>query len=551
MKKNELELLFEHHLAKKFTSDNKKRGNDGVIYTRVSTLEQMKENGSLETQLKIDEEFAKKNNIKIVGYFGGKYESAKTDGRKEFMRMIDFVKLNLNVKYIVIANYDRFSRTGAGAAKISEDLQKEFGVIVKSVTQDIDTTTASGRLQENFFHLLNHFDNVLKSERTKVNTREIMLKGFWPYHLPVGYINMHPKKRACFHEYKLTPDAKIIKQAIDLKAQNKYSNREIIEKMKAKGLVVNEKTFRKMVSNPFYAGYITGKLVDWQLIKGHHPALIDMKTFMKANQILAKANNVNVAKKFRHEELPLKIFAKDEVSGYKLSGCRTKGIWYYKTKDSSTPLNVRADILNKLFADKLKEFEFDASHKKQLTGLITKEIKDRFTNQVIDTQLIKKQIALKKAELEKIESKYLSDSISEELFEKHSKRVKEEIEQISQELNITSFKSANLENAVDNCLKIAQNLSSAWLSAKLENKQRLQYLVFPDGLVYNKKNNEVRTLKTNSLFQSIPMAVRVIEDKKNGNLSQDCQNLPSVDLRRVELLSKHNHHKLSTRLFLY
>jgi hypothetical protein len=58
--------------------------------------------------------------------------------------------------------------------------------------------------------------------------------------------------------------------------------------------------------------------------------------------------------------------------------------------------------------------------------------------------------------------------------------VKDRIEQFSQELNIASFKSANLENAVDKCLKIAQNLSLDWIAEKIRNKHRLKYLLFPD-----------------------------------------------------------------------
>jgi len=67
-----------------------------------------------------------------------------------------------------------------------------------------------------------------------------------------------------------------------------------------KGVEISEKSFRSVMSNQFYTGYVTGNLVDGKLIKGHHPALIDFKTFMKANEILAKANIVNVAKKFHH-----------------------------------------------------------------------------------------------------------------------------------------------------------------------------------------------------------------------------------------------------------
>ena len=534
MNKNDLELLLEKHIAKQFVSKEKLRGNDGVIYTRVSTLEQMMENGSLETQLKLDLEYSGKNKIKIVDRFGGKHESAKTDGRKEFQRMLEYVKKNLNVKYIIISNYDRFSRTGATAAKLSEDLRKEHGIIVKSVTQDIDTSTASGRLQENFFHMLNNFDNVLKSDRTKVNTREILMKGYWPYHVPRGYINIKPKQRACFHEYRVTEEGKVIKFAFILKSEGKYTNREIMQKMKAKGMEMNEKSFRNMISNAFYAGYVTGNLVDGKLIKGHHLALIDLKTFIQANEILATAPNAKVAKKFHHPELPLKIFVRDEVSGDKFSGCKTKGNWYYKTKDASTPLNVRADIVNGLFTEKLKEFEYKKDKKNELLKLLADEIRLKLSTQLDDFKQIKKKISEKKSELEKIEQKYLNDDISKDLYEKHSTRITGEIAQNSKILENSSFDSSNLENALESCLGIAQNISSSWVSASFENKQRLQYLVFPEGILYNKKNNIVRTFKTNTLFEAIPIAAKVLEEKRNGNLFQDCQNSLSVPRTGIE-----------------
>src|SRR5688572_6693343 len=83
----------------------------GVIYTRVSSQEQ-ESNSSLPTQKKLCEEYAKRNGIVIKEYFGGKYESAKTDGRKEFKRMLSFVKKDKDISSIIVYNYDRFSRTG-------------------------------------------------------------------------------------------------------------------------------------------------------------------------------------------------------------------------------------------------------------------------------------------------------------------------------------------------------------------------------------------------------------------------------------------------------
>ena len=53
-------------------------------------------------------------------------------------------------------NYDPFSRTGRAASQLSEELQA-MGITAKSVTQDIETATASPRQEENFFRQLNKF----------------------------------------------------------------------------------------------------------------------------------------------------------------------------------------------------------------------------------------------------------------------------------------------------------------------------------------------------------------------------------------------------------
>ncbi|WP_407654249.1 recombinase family protein [Chitinophaga sancti] len=64
----------------------------------------------MDVQRKSMEESARKNNLGIIGYFGGTYESAKTDGRKEFNRMLDFIKnCKGKVSHILVYTLDRFS----------------------------------------------------------------------------------------------------------------------------------------------------------------------------------------------------------------------------------------------------------------------------------------------------------------------------------------------------------------------------------------------------------------------------------------------------------
>ena len=47
-------------------------------------------------------------------------------------------------------------------------------------------------------------------------------------------------------------------------------------------------------------------------------------------------------------------------------------------------------------------------------------------------------------------------------------------------------------------------------------------MIFPEGMVYNKKDGLVRTVKTNSLFEAIVPLQRFIEEKEKGNLVKNC-----------------------------
>ena len=517
---NALQAQLENLSTRKYSSQVKKRGGDAVVYTRVSSQEQAENNGSLEVQRKYCDNYATNNGISIKQYFGGTYESAKSDGRKEFTRMIEYVKKYKNISYIIVFNYDRFSRTGSAASQLSEELSKQ-GVIVKSVTQDIDTSTAIGRLQENFFHLLNNFDNRLKSDRTIINTREVMLKGYWPYATPLGYLNLKPKHRVCFHEYVITEEGKHLKRGFHMIAEGLCQFKEVVEYLQKRGLKITKTSFRHIFSNPFYAWYVTGSLVGGKLIEGKHPKLIDLKTFLTVQDVLNDNPIVGVPKISRHDEVPLKIFAKDELSGKPFTGYITKGNWYYKTKDTATPVNISSKHLNSLFVTLLSKYEFKQSCKTKFETILTKELKNRLSERAKDSALVKKKIAEKKSLLEKVELKFISDQISEELYKKHTKQIRSEIEVLTKEIDSSSISSSNLEKTVQNCLSIAQNISQTWVSAEYEKKQRLQSMVFPEGILYNKQKGVVRTPKVNFIFNEIPLLVSHLAEKEKGDSSKN------------------------------
>ena len=65
------------------------------------------------------------------------------------------------------------------------------------------------------------------------------------------------------------------------------------------------------------------------------------------------------------------------------------------------------------------------------------------------------------------------------------------MEDIKKELEKLTFDSSNFEEVVEKGLSIAKNLSQLWLSADYVGKQKLQYLIFPGGILYSKKDSQV------------------------------------------------------------
>jgi site-specific DNA recombinase len=82
--------------------EKKNNRKKAIIYTRVSTKEQADNNTSLATQKKFCEDYARNHGYEVAEYFGGTYESAKTDERKEFQRMIKYARQNSTIGFILI-----------------------------------------------------------------------------------------------------------------------------------------------------------------------------------------------------------------------------------------------------------------------------------------------------------------------------------------------------------------------------------------------------------------------------------------------------------------
>ena len=534
--KNSFSMNGMQEFAKNSIKIQWRTGNSIVIYTRVSSYEQAMLNTSLESQRKSCQEFAQHRGLMIKMMFGGTYESAKSDERKEFTRMLEYVKKDKSIAAILVYSYERFSRS-ENAGALTRTLES-IGVKVLSVFQDVDVTTPSGKLQQNIFYLFGNYDNELRKDKVVKGMVENLRQGYWVSAAPFGYTNTKVKYKARDHVYEINKDGELLKLAFKMKAEGKLNNLEIVEKLRKLGSNIEYKSFARIISNPFYCGYITHSLIPGEVYKGNHPPLISEDLFKRANGVISQNPHKGISKKFKIDALPLKSFARDEISQSPFTGYIQKGIYYYKTRGKGTAVNVRATHLNSLFENEIDKLGYNPRYEKELREIIIDQLQLKLSNKEKEQSALKRKATEANEKLEKLEWRFVNGEIDKSLFEKYREKISVEIQQINQETSDNPITSSNLKKAVNKGLSIAQNVRQLWLSSDYDDKQRLQYLIYPGGIVYNKQHDRVRTPNVNYLFTAIVNISRSLEENKNGSLKKRSHNSHLVVPTGIEPVSK-------------
>ncbi len=527
--------VFNQFAAKTKRKSHNKQGK-AVIYTRVSTKEQAENNQSLETQKKYCKLLAEKKGIDVIEYFGGTYESAKSDERKEFTKMLSFVKRNKSVSYIIVYSYDRFSRTGANGAYISDQLKKQ-GVITLSATQEIDVDSASGSFQQNLYYMFSQFYNELRRDKSVSGMQEKLRKGYWIGTVPFGYTNLNPGKGK-EQKIVINKDGKLLRQAFLWKARENVTYYEIAERLAKKGLHIKSKKLSDYFRNPFYCGLVVSGHIAGEIIEGKHEGLVSKEVFLKINKILSQ--NASGYKYNRDDEnLPLKQFVKSAECKTPYTGylVKKKGLYYYKNNRIGAKENKSAKIMHEKFESLLGRYQIQIQDNKYIP-VLTDMLKQVFVEQnkelLEEVEHQKKSVKEISQKLERLEERFVFEEISPEQYDKFRSRLEKEKLELNEGLNKkSSLNLSNLENLIEKATQYALNLSNLWSSGTLETKRAIQNMMFPEGILFDFKKDTYRTTRVNSIFSLINRLSLCFDENKNGtslNMFDLSRSVPRVGI---------------------
>lgn len=492
-----------------------------VVYTRVSTKEQADKNLSLETQKKTIEEYALRHNLKIIEYFGGTYESAKTDGRKEFKRMLEFIrKCKGQVSQVLVYTLDRFSRTGGAAIKVASDLRDKYGVSVFAVTQPTDTTNPSGILHQNIQLLFSEFDNQQRRQRVIAGMTEKFKQGYWVVKPPQGYdiITKNGVRNMVLNE-----EGRKMHKAFEWKAQG-MKNEEIIVRLQKMGVEMYKQKLHKIFKNPFYCGLIAHGMLNGKVVEGKHEPMISKELFMKVNSIITDSPLYGTPHKRENTQLPLRVFVRCSECGEPFTGyiMKQRNIYYYKCRTKGCRCNRNAKQLNDMFLKLLEHYRLTSTHLKPFIYHMSHAMNDALVAQEETEKNLRLQLAEVVKKVDTIEEKYyVLNQMEEQTFEKFHNKYRAEKEQLLLDLAKTTNPISNnkeVTNILTKAAEIASEVPDIWAKGGADKKEALQKLVFPEGIIYDRQKGTFRTPAVNPVFEIIPRLIKELEDNEKGTI---------------------------------
>ncbi len=511
-----------------------KTGGRAVIYQRVSSKEQ--EDGfSPETQLERCYEWASRHNYEVVKSFEGEHESAKTDAnRKRFNTMLKFVMDKRNrIDAVIVYSTSRFSRTGTKSFSILDELMAR-DIPVFSATSSYDARTADGRMMQGVELLMAEHDNSVKSQAVRDSGAKALRAGRWIQAPPRGY---DMKTTRAKQTITINADGLLIREAFLLKARENLTNEEVRKEMKTRGLDLSKQNWSHIFKNIFYAGYFSHPFLEGEIVKGPYEPLVSLEVFSKVNNVNVSSHSRGYEVKSEKAYAPLLGLMRCPVCGYKMSSALStkmrkrygREVGYYMCGHKNCRCNVSAKKANHAFEDWLGGIALKERFSEVLEAQLRKSLPilneaARDAVKDIRSALSKKETEIERAEynLAVAPSAKVMDVCSRQL-----EKLEEEKREIEAELAEKEQTILNLDDYISQGMYLRNNILKMWQLSNLPHKRHLQEVVFPDGVVWSKENDDIEPLSKNEFLFTFGLKSGNYVKKESGQTA-DFRNLSAL-----------------------
>ena len=291
------------------------------IYVRVSSEEQVKHGFSIRAQIEKLTTYAKLKGWIIYDVYEDKGISGKSiEERPAIKRLISDIEKG-KVNNVLVFKIDRLTRSVKNLIELI-DLFQKYNCEFNSLTESIDTSSATGRMFLKIIGIFAEFERENIVERTKVGFERKVKEGYTlAARVPsYGYDKMHGEKIQVINPQ----EAIIVKEIFDLFVDKNLSCLEIAKTLNERGIPTKEnstwytRTVKNVLTNCNYIGNVRYAIKDKDRnfeTKGLHEPIISKELYMEAQDIISKMKKKNYTKRPLEEHYFLNFLVCEKCGG--------------------------------------------------------------------------------------------------------------------------------------------------------------------------------------------------------------------------------------------
>ena len=157
-----------------------------------------------------------------------------------------------------------------------------------------------------------------------------------------------------------------------------------------------------------------------------------------------------------------------------------------------------------------------------------------------ETQKIKENYAILKRKTEcenrinAVKVRFGLGEINSEIYTATMSELNSRLAEIRRDLEDAGKNLSNMMNYINQTIEISCKLGSLWRDSDFSNRQKIQNLVYPGGIYFDKKNDDYRTENENEVFRIFRRFTAVCKGGKEKATSNFHCLSPSVGMRRLE-----------------
>ena len=453
------------------------------IYARVSTDEQAERDLSIPFQLERCRYHAQGKGWRVVKEYIDAGESARTDKRPDFQRMISSAR-NKEFDIILVHKFDRFARNDYDFVVYEKELE-DLKIVVESLSEPGDASTPAGYISRRMMQIISSWYSKNLAVEVKKGMQKKVENGGWPKPVTYGYKNVSDKTQSWIEVDPV--NGPIVTEAFKEMATGKWTLQDWTEQAYSsgarsrRGTMIPKTVWSKIFHNRFYLGETWLKLGDTP-IKGKHSPLIDEYTFYKVQDVLREHDKFR-QRSHRHKYLLRGLlFSNDANSSCWAETHLQKQKSYYRSRNKKNGKDIYYNTkqVEDQLPDMFKQITISSEAAKQLK----RDLVQWFNNENDSSGEIKKTEA-RLFKLEKMEKNLqqlmIEDQISMSDFKEHRNRIDAE--------------RSRLKNTAD-VISQRQNLIKADFEVALQMATELDYL-------FDKANEDERRLLCETVIKKL------------------------------------------------